>query len=659
MTTMRRMMAALLIVLSLVSVTNAGEDESPGKAPKFSFGASTRKHRGEAIMAMGARLADVAKHHRMKPEQLKAMLENDSDLWVTDNSELLYICEGLACPEHAKAEQAPSANGPSSSFDVLYPLDQTFKLHSRPDATKTIFLDFDGHSLSATPWENGGPLQLRGFYNSIGEPEMREIQQIWASVAEDYAPFDVDVTTEDPGSDALRKFGTGDTTWGIRVAFTSNINLLTGAAIKNAGGGGTGYYNSFNWGTDDVCLVFNRGKYSAAETASHEAGHTLGLKHDGAGTTTVYYPGHGGTGATSWGTIMGAPYLGDDENVTQWSKGEYTGANNTQDDLAVITTANGFGYRADDHGNTDDSATSLTASGNVFAARGVVEQQSDADVFSFTIGGGSVTLDVKPYNSAPNLDVRARLYGPGPGGNLIQDVNPDTVLNAVATVGLTAGTYYVHVESSATGTPLANPPTGYTRYGSLGQYEVKISITVPPCNLQVLDPNGAVVLLRDPSTDLVWVRSNGVTYPVCYLGAQIKAAQFAGWQILAAETVGSNQNQILWKKISTGEFHVWSLDGNWSHTSSGGTFDPNSSEGLLLQQQFRVDANGTPLTAAPGDLNGSGMVNFEDLSLFLSSYGKSVDQPGFLTRANLNTTGSSANTVDFEDLVAFLALYNP
>jgi hypothetical protein len=186
-----------------------------------------------------------------------------------------------------------------------------------------------------------------------------------------------------------------------------------------------------------------------------------------------------------------------------------------------------------------------------------------------------------------------------------------------------------------------------------------VSTTVPPSNLQVLDPNGAVVLLRDPSTDLVWVRSNGVTYPVCYQGAQIKAAQFAGWQILAAETVGSNQNQILWKKISTGEFHVWSLDGNWSHTSSGGTFDPNSSEGLLLQQQFRVDANGTPLTAAPGDLNGSGMVNFEDLSLFLSSYGKSVDQPGFLTRANLNTTGSSANTVDFEDLVAFLALYNP
>ena len=40
---------------------------------------------------------------------------------------------------------------------------------------------------------------------------------IWRSVAEDFAPFNVDVTTEDPGVEALRKFGTGDTQWGVRV----------------------------------------------------------------------------------------------------------------------------------------------------------------------------------------------------------------------------------------------------------------------------------------------------------------------------------------------------------------------------------------------------------------------------------------------------------
>ncbi|WP_216910938.1 hypothetical protein, partial [Synechococcus sp. CCY 0621] len=59
--------------------------------------------------------------------------------------------------------------------------------------------------------------------------------------------------------------------------------------------------------------------------------------------------------------------------------------------------------------------------------------------------------------------------------------------------------------------------------------------------LQVLDPNGAVQLLRDTSTDLVSVQVNGVTAPLRYQGAQIKASQFTGWQILAAES-GGNQN---------------------------------------------------------------------------------------------------------------------
>ncbi|MFM2089998.1 MAG: hypothetical protein RLZZ127_487 [Planctomycetota bacterium] len=63
--------------------------------------------------------------------------------------------------------------------------------------------------------------------------------------------------------------------------------------------------------------------------------------------------------------------------------------------------------------------------------------------------------------------------------------------------------------------------------------------------------------------------------------------------------------------------------------------------------------------AVPGDLNGSGTVTFEDLSLFLSSYGRSVGDAGFLAGANLATAGSSAAIVDFEDLAAFLALYTP
>ena len=35
------------------------------------------------------------------------------------------------------------------------PLDDTFKLHSRPSATKTVYLDFDGFTARGTPWNAG------------------------------------------------------------------------------------------------------------------------------------------------------------------------------------------------------------------------------------------------------------------------------------------------------------------------------------------------------------------------------------------------------------------------------------------------------------------------------------------------------------------------
>jgi beta-glucanase (GH16 family) len=124
----------------------------------------------------------------------------------------------------------------------------------------------------------------------------------------------------------------------------------------------------------------------------------------------------------------------------------------------------------------------------------------------------------------------------------------------------------------------------------------------PPAT-QVIDPNGSVRLLRDTTSNLVSVVSNGVTTALRYQGAQVKANQFTGWQILAAETTGTNQNQILWKELATGRLHFWSVDSNWNYVSSGAIFDPSSAQGLLAQQQFMVDPSGTPLTSPPPTTN--------------------------------------------------------
>jgi len=524
--------------------------------------------------------------------------------------------EGAAARD-TTADQAPLVLDGVVTLGTGVDLSRVFQLHSNPTATKTIFLDFDGYAINNTLWELGGNLSLKSFYTTFDSGALTEIQRIWQRVAEDFSPFNVNVTTQDPGTEALRKFGTGDDRWGIRVAFTSNLNLLTGKAIINAGGGGTAFGNSFNWSTDDVALVFNRGEYTAAETASHEVGHTLGLSHDGAGTTTVYYGGHGGTGPTSWGTIMGAAWLGNDENLTHWSKGEYTGANNTQDDLAMITNgSNGFTYAADDHANSFTTATALN--GLSFSSFGVIERNTDMDMFRFDTGAGLVSFNIVNASRAfinsggtytteyltargANLDIAASLFRAD--GSLIQTFNPADLTTASFSLNLDAGSYYLGIDGVGFGNPTASTPTGYTDYGSLGQYMLSGTVqskeTTPPpttTTLQVLDPNGSVHLLRDTSTDLVSVRVNGVTSAVRKSGSQIKASQFNGWQILAAETVGSNQNQILWKETSTGQLHFWSVDSGWNYVSGGAIVSPTSSAGVLLQQQFMVDANGSPLS---------------------------------------------------------------
>ena len=208
-------------------------------------------------------------------------------------------------------------------------------------------------------------------------------------------------------------------------------------------------------------------KYTA-EAISHEVGHTLGLSHDGRITPSEgYYAGHG-SGDTGWAPIMGVGYY---QNLSQWSKGEYASANNTQDDLQIITTQNGFGYRTDDTGNTIATAKALTVSGASVSGNGIIERNTDVDFYSFTTGAGAISLTVNPFNRGPNLDILAELYNSA--GTLIASSNPTDLLSANITANVAAGTYYLKIDGIGKGNPLI---TGYTDYGSLGQYSISGTI---------------------------------------------------------------------------------------------------------------------------------------------------------------------------------------
>ena len=276
-----------------------------------------------------------------------------------------------------------------------YDLSQTFSLHSLAGADHTIFLDFDGHTTTGTYWNSSfnanQPIDtpaynFTGGAGSFADSELARIQRIWARIAEDFAPFNVNVTTEDPGEDALRSSGAGDTQWGIRI--------VIGANTFYSSAGGVAYVGSFDWTSDTPAFVFNTSERGVSEATSHEAGHALGLLHDGLTTGVEYYSGHG-SGATSWAPLMGASYT---RSLSQWSRGEYQNANRQEDDLAIITTGNGFGYRTDDYGGSMATASALMSAGETAFATtfGVIQQNTDFDYFSFYAGAGAATINVDP-----------------------------------------------------------------------------------------------------------------------------------------------------------------------------------------------------------------------------------------------------------------------
>jgi len=376
------------------------------------------------------------------------------------------LCGVLLAPTAATAQQLeidhfpllrerPADAALTTTQTPLYPLEETFELHSNPGATKVIYLDFDGFTTGGFVYD---AWNMEGADTDFSETERTIIQLTWQSVSEDFLPFEVDVTTEFPGVEALRNTGQGDDEWGIR------------AVINHSTYGYSWAYNGSFDDPQDVEMFVWSGPYGTvyetwvwiADSVSHEAGHALGLSHDGTTTGIEYYEGHG-SGVTAWSPIMGWTNYG----LSQWSKGEYSLANNSQDDLEIITTRNGFGFRPDDHGSTVDSATPVDIYAP-FVVDGIIEQPTDVDLFLFTLDEDTdLFLRVSPDNLAPNLDILATLSDAD--GVVLHTSNPPDSLSAEFSVTLAPGDYVLSVDGAGYDDPDSD---GYTDYATLGYYQV-------------------------------------------------------------------------------------------------------------------------------------------------------------------------------------------
>lgn len=409
----------------------------------------------------------------------EALLASDDAVDVADDG-TLFVRDAWQAPD---GDPQPAATTARAAASPAAALGDTFALHSRPGATRTIYLDFDGGTLLSTnSWllEGLATLLFPGWSMdsspAFSDAERAVVQEVWARVAEDYAPFDIDVTTEEPPPGGLWRSSAADLTYGTRVAFTSGNAIQR--ALCGGGCGGVAWIGTFDsvtiGETRSPAWVFpsslgNSAK-NLAEAASHEAGHNLGLDHDGT-TSSGYY-----AGTSLWGPIMGSPYAAA---VTQWSRGDYANANNRQDDVAVIQS-HGVPLVRDEAG---DSPATAASPADLPGGTGVISSRSDVDWYAVTSCSGTVSAQAAPVAVGPDLDVRLEVRDAD--GGLLAAHAPATTrtsgglsgMGASVSTPLTGGPYYLVVSGVGSGAGGVSgwSSGGYDDYGSLGTYRLSVS----------------------------------------------------------------------------------------------------------------------------------------------------------------------------------------
>jgi hypothetical protein len=339
------------------------------------------------------------------------------------------------------------------------------KLNSYPSAAATIFIDFDGQYVPSGIWNSGNPINCASSGLSDAQ-----ITEAFNRIAEDFRPFDLNITT--------------DSTVFLAAPIEKRVRIIitTTSSWYPAGSSGVAYGGSFTWGDDTPGFVFSdrlgpANTKKIAETVSHESGHTVNLSHQSkyGGTCNLLEPYSSGYGAgeTGWAPIMGNSQT---KNFSNWNNGPTPdGCGFTEDNLYIIVTYNGFGYRADDYTETLDAST-FTMPANNFNVAGVITTDTDKDAFKFTLNSNSnFHVTAAPYSvgsnsTGANLDIAFELYNSS--ATLIRTYDPLATLSVTVDTILNAGIYYIKI--------LGAGNSNIGPYGSLGSYTITGSFSGLP-----------------------------------------------------------------------------------------------------------------------------------------------------------------------------------
>ncbi|MCV2359093.1 pre-peptidase C-terminal domain-containing protein [Paucibacter sp. TC2R-5] len=334
--------------------------------------------------------------------------------------------------------QAPHI-GPYANQDVT-------KLESKPGSPWVFYLNTAAVMSGSTP------------LNGVSKEQM---YRAWQSVADQYSMLNMNVTTNRTVYDAARAANT------LRTGIINFVNQdgRSFAPLQSFGttSAGTLYRNpsaGFDYG------------YGIGMTGAHEVGHQMGMSHDGGGTGGEYFE---GIAAYQWGPIMGNYWMGGSwaNQLFTWSRGEYSTANNQEDDFRIMTVNESVPYVADD--NVSGKALALRAAGEINPQDnwGQIERNSDSDVFNFTVAAsGVLNLRIDPIEYLRMLDVDASIINAA--GQVVARSNLAVNRSAeFKNLQLGAGSYQLKIQGGAEGTP----QNGFSNYSSVGYYAMQGSLT--------------------------------------------------------------------------------------------------------------------------------------------------------------------------------------
>ncbi|MEO2017057.1 MAG: proprotein convertase P-domain-containing protein, partial [Fuerstiella sp.] len=315
-----------------------------------------------------------------------------------------------------------------------------------------------------------------GDRTTFSSDETDQIYEIWRRIAEDFAPFEINVTTIDS-----RRYDDGE---GIIIAIGGDGSWQAAPAPTTS----TGYseFETFISGGGDNIAVVNAEAIGSIHELSFEASaiisNALGIVRSNSVSTN--------TPAASPVSVSAIGGLFEDELLDVFLP--EIGGSAFQDPIAIILdpSRNNIPLRGDDHGQGQIAAIYYVIAARDDVQSGRIEKISDVDEFRFETKGGTGTIQVSGIDLTADPNAPAGVLNPGANlapelrlldantGIEIQPATPDddpSPLKVSKTyILLPTITYLIQV----------SPNLNILNRGNIGEYEV---------TLVDIDPKGVVI----------------------------------------------------------------------------------------------------------------------------------------------------------------------